>query len=109
MAVTSPQELFSQQLPTRFKEKPELAEKINAVYKFVVTGDNGGTWLVDLTKAGGEITEGDGEAACTITVGGDDLVSIVNGKLNAQMAFMSGKLKIGGDMSLAMKLGSILK
>ena len=37
-----------------------------------------------------------------------DFLAIVNGKLNPQMAFMSGKLKIQGDMGLAMKLQQIL-
>ena len=37
-----------------------------------------------------------------------DFLNIVNGKLNPQMAFMSGKLKIQGDMGLAMKLAQIL-
>jgi len=47
-------------------------------------------------------------AKCTINITADDLVSIVNGKLNAQMAFMTGKLKVAGDMGLALKLGSLL-
>jgi putative sterol carrier protein len=37
-----------------------------------------------------------------------DFLNIVNGKLNPQMAFMSGKLRIQGDMGLAMKLQQIL-
>ena len=37
-----------------------------------------------------------------------DLSDIVEGKLNPQMAFMSGKLKVSGDMGLALKLGTIL-
>lgn len=107
MAVESPKQLFEEQLPARFESKPDLASKINSTYKFVVNGDNGGTWVVDLTEGSGKVTEGDGNAACTITVGDQDLVDIVNGKLNAQMAFMSGKLKVAGDMGLAMKLQSL--
>jgi putative sterol carrier protein len=37
-----------------------------------------------------------------------DFLAIVNGKLNPQMAFMSGKLKVQGDMGLAMKLQQLL-
>ena len=40
----------------------------------------------------------------TITVSDESWMEIVNGSLNAQMAFMTGKLKIQADMSLAMKL-----
>ena len=104
MAVETPREIFSTAIPERLKDKPDLATKINSTFKFVVSGDDGGTWVVDLTEPGGKISEEDGEAKCTITIAGPDLVSIVNGQLNAQMAFMSGKLKVAGDMGLALKL-----
>jgi len=108
MAVSSVNEIFDKQIPARLQSKPDLAQKINSSYKFVVTGDGGGTWCVDLTHPGGKITAGDGAAKCTLTVGAKELVDIVNGKLNAQMAFMTGKLKVAGDMGLALKLGSLL-
>jgi len=50
----------------------------------------------------------DGYADCTIRVSLSDFKDIATGKQNAQMAFMTGKLKIHGDMSVALKLGSIL-
>lgn len=108
MAISTAKELFDVHMPQRLKDKPDTAAKINSSYKFVVNGDGGGTWVVDLTKPGGQISEGEGEAKCTITVGSKELVDIVNGKLNPQMAFMTGKLKVAGDMGLAMKLGSLL-
>lgn len=108
MAVETAKDVFETHIPNRLKEKPDLIEKINASYKFLVGGDGGGTWLVDLTEPGGKIAAEDGDAKCTITIEGSDLVNIVNGKLNAQMAFMSGKLKVAGDMGLAMKLGQLL-
>ncbi len=108
MAVANAQEVFDAHMPSKLKEKPEIAQKINSSYKFVVTGDGGGTWVVDLTQEGGKITSGEGDAKCTITIGAKELVDVVNGKLNPQMAFMTGKLKVAGDMGLAMKLGSLL-
>ena len=45
---------------------------------------------------------------CTVKVSMDDFKEIATGKQNAQMAFMMGKLKVEGDMSVAMQLGSIL-
>jgi putative sterol carrier protein len=100
--------VFETYLPDRFKTKPDLIAKVSASYKFVITGDNGGTWVVDLTQPGGAITTGDAAASCTITMTADDFVQMMNGKLNAQMAFMSGKLKVAGDMGLALKLQAVL-
>jgi hypothetical protein len=50
MAVENAKEVFETYLPKRLKDKSDLAEKINASYKFEVTGDGGGTWVVDLTS-----------------------------------------------------------
>jgi len=108
MAVQSVKELFETQMPERLKAKPDLVQKLNTTYKFVVTGAEAGTWLVDLTQPGGKISSADEPAKCTITLTSENLLSIVNGKMNAQMAFMTGKLKIAGDMGLALKLGALL-
>ena len=108
MAIESVRDFFENYLPKRLQDKPEIAEKVNASYKFVTTGDSSGTWVVDLTQPGGAVKEEDSEANCTITVAASDLVDIVTGKLNGQMAFMTGKIKVAGDMGLAMKLGTVL-
>ena len=108
MAATNAKDVFENHLPGRLKSKPEVASKINSTYKFIITGDTGGTWVVDLTKPGGAISAGEGDAKCTITMASNDFVDLMNGKLNPQMAFMSGKLKVAGDMGLALKLGSLL-
>ena len=107
MAVENAKEIFEKHIPGLIESKPDLADKVKASYKFAVGGDQGGTWLVDLSAAPGSVTEGDGDAMCTITIKDTDLVDIVNGKLNSQMAFMSGKLKVAGDMSLALKLNAL--
>ena len=108
MAVTTAREVFESHMPTRLQEKPQLQAQVNAIYKFAVQGEGGGTWLVDLTQPGGKVAEGDGEAACTVTVGADTLVAVVNRQTNAQRAFMTGKIKVSGDMKLAMKLTALL-
>ncbi len=102
-------EVFERHMPQRLQAKPDLVSKINAVYQFNITGPGGGQWAVDCTRPGGAVTAGPTAAAkCTVSCADADFLNIVNGKLNAQMAFMSGKLKIQGDMGLAMKLTQIL-
>lgn len=106
--MATPKEIFDTKIGPRISSEPDNAKKVNAVYMFDLTGDGGGQWTVNLKDAPG-VTEGDaGNAQCTITCAASDFVDIVEKRANAQMLFMSGKLKIKGDMSLAMKLGQVL-
>ena len=59
----SPKAVFEQELPPKLKEKGEGVTKVNAIYQFDITGDTGGKWWVDCTKAGGEIGAGDNAGA----------------------------------------------
>lgn len=87
---------------------PEKVKGINATYQWDITGGGGGKWYVTLDDDSVEVTEGEAEdPSITLTVEAQDWLDIINGKLNGQMAFMTGKLKIQGDMTLAMKLQSI--
>lgn len=87
----------------KIADNSEKAAQIGAVYKFVLSGDGGGTWVMNLKDAPG-VTEGDGTAACTIKMAASDYVDMLEGRANGQQLFFSGKLKIEGDMGLAMKL-----
>ncbi len=107
--VSSVKDVFEKHMPARLQAKPDVVSKINAVYQFNISGPDGGTWSVDCTQPGGRIQTGSApNAKCTVAAVDQDFLNIVNGKLNPQMAFMSGKLKIQGDMGLAMKLQQIL-
>lgn len=102
-------EIFEEKIASRLKENPEVAEKIKASYQFKLTGDEGGDWAVDLKEGSGSVSEGAiDEPSVTITMAATDFVDLVEGRLNGQMAFMQGKLKLDGDMSLALKLQQIL-
>jgi len=105
----SVRDVFERHMPERLKSKPDVVAKINSVYQFNISGPGGGQWSVDCTQPGGAVASGPSAGAkCTVSCIDADFLAIVNGKLNAQMAFMSGKLKIQGDMGLAMKLAQIL-
>jgi len=109
MAAQSIQDVFERHMPEKLKAKPDVVQKINAVYQFNISGPSGGLWSVDCTQPGGLVSSGTAaNARCTVTAKDDDFLNIVNGKMNPQMAFMSGKLKIQGDMGMAMKLQQIL-
>lgn len=108
MSDQTAKDIFETKIPERIKAKPDVA-KINSSYQFSLTGDGGGEWYVDLTKPGGEVAAGKLDApGVTVTMTAADFVAMVGGKSNAQMLFMQGKLKVKGDMSLALKLQTIL-
>lgn len=102
----TPQEYFEK---LNSKLTASTASSINAVYQFDVKGDNGGTWVVDLTKDSDWVSAGPSDSAqCTIAVADTDLIDLVEGRLNGMAAFMQGKLKVTGNMGLAMKLQQVL-
>lgn len=84
---------------------PAKAEGVNAVIQFNLSGDNGGQFWLRI--ADGKCEAGQGQAEnpkMTLKAAADDWYAVSSGKLNAMQAFMSGKIKIEGDMGMAMKL-----
>jgi putative sterol carrier protein len=105
MAAT-PAEYFSE-LPSKVNK--DKVKGMNAVYQWDITGSNGGKWHVILKNDDVMIGSGQAESPnITLTLEEQNFMDLVTGKLNGQMAFLTGKLKIQGDMTLAMKLQSII-
>ncbi|WP_439532107.1 SCP2 sterol-binding domain-containing protein [Polymorphobacter sp.] len=70
-------------------------------------GDDG-IVRIDDTVSPAVVDNANAPTDCTVRVSISDFVDIAQGKQNPQMAFMMGKLKVEGDMSVALQLGSIL-
>lgn len=93
----------------RMAENPAKLAGMNAVFQFDLTGEGGGQYNVTVKDGAGAINQGTAENPnITITMSASDFLDMIAGKLNSTAAFMSGKLKIKGDMGLAMKLQSLL-
>ena len=75
---------------------------VNNSYLFDIEGE--GQWLVDVKDNKLTVNEGGGDADVTITTSGDTFEKIAAGEQNPTTAYMTGKLKIKGDMGAAMKL-----
>ena len=90
-----------QAIADQLKPKVESAGFDRSV-KFDTGGD--GVIVID----GATISTTDGPADCTIKLSLDDLKDLNSGDLNPTMAFMTGKIKIEGDMSVAMALSSLM-
>jgi putative sterol carrier protein len=97
-------EVFNQ-MPGRFR--PDKATGTTAVVQYDVTGEGGGTWHAVIKDGTCTVKEGPAPTpSLTLTMSSQDWLDMASGKQSGQMLFMSGKLKLKGDMGLAMKLGS---
>ncbi|HET7340064.1 MAG TPA: SCP2 sterol-binding domain-containing protein [Methylomirabilota bacterium] len=93
-------------MPGRFR--PDKASGTNATIQYDISGEGGGTWNAVIKD--GTCTVSPGAATTpnlTLQIAAQDWVDMLSGKQSGQMLFMSGKLKVKGDMGLAMKLGSM--
>ena len=80
----------------------KLSSFADGTAKFVIDGE--GAIIVDANG----VRAGDDEADVTLTANRETFEGLLNGDVNQTMAFMTGKLKVDGNMGLAMKLGSAL-
>ncbi len=104
---TTAQEIFDA-MSNRFL--PEQAGDLNATILFDLSGEGGGQWL--LTVANGQATvtrDAVPNPTMTFIADASDYVAIIGGQLNPMQAFMQGKVKVKGDMSLAIRLMSFFK
>jgi putative sterol carrier protein len=90
---------FFEGLPTRAAGK---TAGMNNTYVFAI--DGAGTWTVAVSDDGVTVSEGDQGGDCTLEASAETFSRVVAGEQNATTAYMTGKLKIKGDMGAAMKL-----
>uniref|UniRef100_A0A803SP04 Hydroxysteroid 17-beta dehydrogenase 4 n=1 Tax=Anolis carolinensis TaxID=28377 RepID=A0A803SP04_ANOCA len=107
-------DLVFEEIGRRIKEEGnQLVKKVNAVFQWNITKDKKTAvqWTIDLKNGSGEVYQGParGKADTIFTVSDEDFLDVVLGKTNPQKAFMSGKLKVKGNIMLSQKLGTILQ
>ncbi|KAJ7352751.1 Hydroxysteroid dehydrogenase-like protein 2 [Desmophyllum pertusum] len=89
----------------------ELVDSVKGVFEFQLEGKEPGVWYLDLKNNAGSAGSGSfpgGDAGCTMILDSDDFIKLFTGQLNPTQAFMAGKLKIKGDMMMAMKLEKLM-
>ena len=89
---------------------PEKAVGLDAVVQLKFTGANAGDWVVTVKDGKCSLTQGTASAPkLTLTVDSDNFMKLFTGQLDGMQAFMQGKIKLAGDMNLAMKLMGMFK
>jgi putative sterol carrier protein len=95
-------------MESRFRA--DKAGTTNATIQYVISGDGGGTWHAVIQDGTCKVSAGAAASpALTVQMSGQDWLDMLSGKQSGQMLFMSGKLKLKGDMGLAMKLASLFQ
>lgn len=99
-------DFFSNYLPKKLEENPDLAADIGSVYVFDI--DGAGQWTVDLTDGSGSVAEGAvDEPGCTVTANAEDFGTLLDNPAQGMMLFTLGKLKVS-NVGLALSLQKIL-
>jgi sterol carrier protein 2 len=98
-------------LAKRIAQESALVEKVKSTFAFDIETSKGKVaYTVDLKTGAGSVAPGIASSGVdvTLTLKEDDFVALMQGKLDAQSAFMQGKLKIKGNMGAAMKLKDVI-
>ncbi len=89
---------------------PEKAAGLDAVIQFKFTGAEPGDWYAIIKDGKCAVAQGDAPTPkMTLTADSADYIKIFTGELDGMKAFMEGKIKLGGDLNLAMKLMQMFK
>jgi putative sterol carrier protein len=93
-------------MPSRFRA--DKAAGTNATIQYDISGEGGGTWNAVIKDGACTVNQGAAPSPnLTLSISAQDWVDMLSGKQSGQMLFMSGKLKVKGDMGLALRLQSL--
>ncbi|MBA4495552.1 SCP2 sterol-binding domain-containing protein [Paenactinomyces guangxiensis] len=105
----STEEIF-QKIEQALNENAKPVEGMNVIYQYDLSGDDGATYQLHLSGGQAKVEKGSpAEADCTLQISVNDFKEMLLGNISGTAAFMSGKLKIKGNIGLAMKLENILR
>jgi putative sterol carrier protein len=94
---------YFDRMPAHYR--PKVGAGMNATYQFLLGGEGGGTWFVQIRDGVLEVGEGEKpNPDVTIRASSADYVAIAEGRMSPMLAMATGRFKIGGNLGLAMKL-----
>ncbi len=105
MPFTEPKQAFDAMIE---KFDTAAAQGVDAVFQWDVVGDGGGTWHIKVANGACELVEGRHESPSVAQICSPELfLSMVNLEVDGMQAFMSGQLKVTGDLMMAQKIPEI--
>ena len=104
METKTPEDFFEKQLPVRFK--PDKAAGIDAVIQLSLSGgQKEQDWVVVIKNQKLQISKGiNPSASLSLRIAENDFLDIINGKLNVEKAFFTGRIRFQGNIGVALKL-----
>ncbi len=103
--MQDPRSFFEEQLHTRLGDGVEGVLPDGVAVIFHIQGEGGGSWQVDTRDGGLSVgPAGEGLRDCEVWCSTDDFMGILKGSLNARRAFLTGRLRVRGDVGLALRL-----
>lgn len=107
--ATAASDVVFERMKVHLKEHADKIKPGKGVFQFNVTGDVPTNWRVDLNKSPGTVRKMKAKNPdVTLTISDEHLMKLGRGKLNFQMAFIQGRLKVDGDSEKAMSLAKII-
>ena len=101
-------ETLMHRMPNAFM--PEKAAGVDAVIQYHLSGEEAGDWIINIKDGACTVEPGVAEnPKMTLSADSTDYKKVILGEINGMNAFMEGKLRLAGDLNLAMKLTSFFK
>ena len=90
------------------KLDPDAADGLDVVYQFNLNGADGGKYQLQIRDGACQVSEGvHPDPQVTLAMSGEDCLKVLNGQISGTMVAMTGRLRISGDMGLALQLASL--
>jgi len=109
MNIEEARRIVAERITSRLDDDPQRAAEIGKAVALEITGEFTGRWVVDCRRSPANVRETEGgDAEATITLDSKALEGIVAGEISPAQAFMSGSIKVEGDLGAAVRLGQFL-
>ncbi|MFH0800731.1 MAG: SCP2 sterol-binding domain-containing protein [Pseudomonadota bacterium] len=101
-------EIIEVKVAKKLKERPDLGKGIGVAVAIDLKGEGGGRWVIDMTKEPATVSaDSTAPVATTISMEAGIFEKMANGEMDPQTAFLTGKVKVDGNLGVAIKLGQL--